>query len=110
MHFQSQLGIYLHLLDFCFRSVTLYVFLCVSRADYRAATASGGASQLESNNVDTVSGSVIYRGSAFDTRRLPVLQHGRSVFSGQHPGDILDVDSHSIGEPLRYCDTFGKYH
>ena len=49
----------LHLLDFRFRSVslsvTLFVFLSVSRADYGAATASVTASQPEGNDAGTVS-------------------------------------------------------
>ena len=75
------------------------MFLCVSRANYLVATASGDASRPEGDDVGTVTESVIYRGSAFDTGRLLELQHGRSVFLEQHPGGNLGADSHSTGEP-----------
>ena len=100
---------HLHLFDFRFRSVTMSVFrcfcasvllcFCVSRTDYRAATASGGVSQPEGNDAGTVNGSVVHRGGAFDIGRLPVLQHGRSVFPQQHPGGNRGADSRSTGEP-----------
>ena len=75
--------------------MTLSVFLCVSRTDYGAATASGGTSQLEGNDAGR-NNAVI--SDAVDTGTLLVVQYGRTTFPDHHSGDKY-VDNHSTDEP-----------